>query len=140
MEETTAARPPGPPATMAEALAVITELSGVITGRQRDKAALEHRVHLLCQRIFGRRSEKERIDPEGQPLLPYFEAAAAAVAPDASDEDRQATTAETVVGRKKPAHRGRRPLPRELPREEVRLGPAAADKICQSCAGALIRR
>lgn len=135
MEGTTAARTQMQPSTMAEALAVITELSGVITGLQRDNTALQHRVHLLCQRIFGRRSEKERSDPQVQPLLPYFEAAAAAVAPDASDEDRPATTAETVVVRKKTAHRGRRPLPRELPREEVRLEPAAADKICQGCAG-----
>ena len=135
MEEPTVARPPGQPATMAEALAVITELSGVITGLQRDKAALEHRVHLLCQRIFGRRSEKERLDPEVQPLLPYFEAAAAAVAPDASDEDLKTPAAAALVVRKKPAHHGRRPLPRELPREEVRLEPTAAEKICRSCAG-----
>ena len=134
MERTTAAGTPVQPSTMAEALAVITELSGVITGLQRDKAALEHRVHLLCQRLFGRRSEKDRIDPDVQPLLPYFEAAAAAVAADASDEDLK-TAAQPVVVRKKVAHRGRRPLPSDLPREEVRLEPTAAEKICPSCAG-----
>jgi transposase len=125
----------GQPATMDEALAVITELSGVIAGLQREKAALEHRVHLLCQRLFGRRSEKERLDPEVQPLLPYFEAAAAVVAADAADEDLPATATEAVVVRKKAAHRGRRPLPSELPHEEVRLEPAAAEKICPHCAG-----
>jgi transposase len=117
---------------MEEALSVIAELSGLIDGLGRENAALKHRVHLLCQRIFGRRSEKDRLDPTVQPLLPYFEAAAAAVAPDATDED---VSTERVVVRRKKLHRGRRPLSQELPREEVRLEPSAAEQICAGCQG-----
>jgi transposase len=124
----------GRPSTLDEALAVIAELTGTITDLNRKNAALEHRVHLLCQRIFGRRSEKDRIDASVQPLLPYFEAAAAVVAADASDEDVSGTSEETVVVRKKKAHRGRRPLPQDLPCEEVVLEPAAEEKICAGCA------
>ena len=103
------------PSTLDEALAVIAELSGTITELNRKNAALEHRVHLLCQRIFGRRSEKDRIDPSVQPLLPCFEAAAAVVAGDASDEDLAGGSEQTVVVRKKKVHRGRRPLHRSHP-------------------------
>jgi len=121
---------------MAEALAVIAELSEVVQGLSRENAALQHRVHLLCQRLFGRRSEKDRLDPTAQPLLPYFEAAAAPVAPDATDE---AGVAETVVVRRRQAHRGRRALSRELAREEVVLEPAAAEKVCKGCQGEKVR-
>ena len=122
----------GKPGSMEEALSVIAELGGVIDRLGRENAALKHRVHLLCQRIFGRQSEKDRIDPAVQPLLPYFETAAAPVAPDATDE---AGAAETVVVRRQKAHHGRRPLAADLPREEVRLEPPAAEKICPGCAG-----
>jgi len=118
---------------MAEALSVIAEMNGVIDDLTREKVALQHRVHLLCQRLFGRRSEKDRPDPSVQPLLPYFEAAAGVVAADASDEQRSAE-AEPVVVRRKKKHLGRRPLARELAREEVVLEPSAAERICPGCA------
>ena len=118
---------------MEEALSVIAEMNGVIDGLSRENVALRHRMHLLCQRLFGRRSEKERPDPSVQPLLPYFEAAAGAVAADASDEELSAE-AETVVVRRKKKHPGRRALPRELGREEVVLEPSAEERVCQGCA------
>jgi transposase len=117
---------------MEEALSVITEMSGVIDGLSRENAALRHRVDLLCRRIFGRRSEKDRPDASAQPLLPYFEAAAGAVIAGASDEDLSAESEEVVVRRKK-KHQGRRPLSRELAREEVVLEPSAEERVCQSC-------
>jgi len=122
------------PSNLEEALSVIAELTGTIADLSRKNAALEHRVHVLCQRIFGRRSEKDRIDPKLQPLLPYFEAAAAVVAPGASDEEISAGGEEAVVVRKKKTHRGRRPLSEELPCEEVVLEPGAEEKVCASCA------
>ena len=118
---------------MEEALSVIAEMNGVIDGLSRENAALRHRVHLLCRRVFGRRSEKDRPDPSVQPLLLYFEAVAAVVAADASDEELSAE-AEIVVVRRKKKHLGRRPLSRELAREEVVLEPSAEERVCQSCA------
>lgn len=123
------------PSTLEEALAVIVELTGTIDGLKRKNAALEHRVHLLCRRLFGRRSEKERVDPSVQPLLPCFEAAAGAVAPQASDEDLGESADEAaVVVRRKKRHRGRRALPEDLPCEEVVLEPAAEERVCAACA------
>jgi transposase len=122
---------------MEEALSVIAEMNGVIDGLSRENAALRHRVDLLCRRIFGRRSEKDRPDPSVQPLLPYFEAAAGAVAAGASDEDIGET--EPVVVRRKKKHLGRRPLSRELAREEVVLEPSAEEQVCQSCACEKVR-
>lgn len=121
------------PGTMEEALAVIAELGGVIDQLGRENAALQHRVHLLCQRIFGRQSEKDRIDPAVQPLLPYFETAAAPVAPDATDEAgarprrwwcgaRRPTTA---AARRRPICRARRfGWSRPPRRRSVRVAPA----------------
>jgi transposase len=126
------------PSTMEEALSVIAEMNGVIDGLSRENAALRHRVHLLCQRMFGRRSEKDRPDPSVQPLLPYFEAAAGAVIAGASDEELPAE-AEPVVVRRTKKHLGRRPLPRELAREEVVLEPAAGERVCQSCASEKVK-
>ena len=116
------------PSSLHEALAVISEMSGMIDRLGRENADLKHRVDLLCRRIFGRRSEKDRVDLAVQPLLPNFESAAAPIAPDASDE----APTERVVRRKK-AHRGRRALSSELPREQIVLEPTAEEKVCQGC-------
>jgi hypothetical protein len=47
---------------LATARTLIATLQGEVTKLQREKAALQHQLDLLCQRLFGKKSE--RVSPD----------------------------------------------------------------------------
>src|SRR5437879_13507386 len=55
--------PPWDPALdeLATARALISTLQGQVTTLQRENASLRHQLDVLCQRLFGKKSE--RVDP-----------------------------------------------------------------------------
>jgi transposase len=117
-------------ATLEEARKLIEVLGAELDSAHREIGSLRDRIDRLCRRIFGRRSEKGV--PEGQGLLPFVSAAAGEVAADASDEDGQEETPEVAAVRRK-KHRGRRPLPEDLPRQRIEVGPRPEDLQCTKC-------
>jgi transposase len=104
---------------------MILELLASLGQHQRDKEALQHRLSLLLQRLYGPRGE--RFDPN-QPLL--FPDPAAA-------QDTTATPPAEPAEQDKPKRKcrphGRRRLPENLPRVPQHHVLTGAQLICPSC-------
>lgn len=107
------------------ARALIATLQEQLAKSQREIATLRHQLDVLCQRLFGKKSE--RVDPRQLQLA----LEQLANEPGPVTEPIEMDSGETPV----PEHRrrrstGRRPLPAHLPRRRVELDVADVDKIC----------
>jgi transposase len=112
---------------LATARALIASLQDQLTKSQREVAALRHQLDVLCQRLFGKKSE--RVDPRQLQLA----LEQLANEPGPVTEPVEMDSGETPVrghSRRRPT--GRRPLPAHLPRRRVEIDIAEADKQC-SC-------
>jgi len=111
---------------LATARTLIATLHDELTRVQRENASLRHQLDLLCQRLFGKKSE--RVSPD-QLRLAF---AQLANEPGAGTEPIEMDSGE----RPGPGRRrripppGRRPLPEALPRQRVEIDLPEADKIC----------
>ena len=114
----------------AEPQAVLDELSNEIDRLNKENAALRQRVHLLTQRLFGRRSEKG-VPVIEQGVLPFEPVVAGLVQPEATDESRRDEPAERAPHRRR--HPGRRRLPADLPRGRIEVVPPATERHCATC-------
>src|SRR5215510_9365253 len=105
--------------------ALSASLQEQLTTSQREIAALRHELDILCQRLFGRKSE--RVDPRQLKLA--LEQLANERGP--ITEPVEMDSGETPVrGHTRRRPTGRRPLPAHLPRRRVELDIAEADKQC----------
>jgi transposase len=110
---------------------MIVELVLTLRQRDHDLEAARQRMHLLVQRLYGRRSE--RFNPD-QPLLftdfndPSSDASADAnaAADQAADEPEQ----ERPARKRRRSKHGRRRLPENLPRRPVHHELSDAERIC----------
>lgn len=104
------------------------ELKSIISDYQRHVSYLEEKIHLLQKAMLGTKSEKSSNAQhlENQLLLPGFTAAE----PE-DNEPKQVTVPEHI--RQK---RGRRPLPPDLPRDEVIHDIPEEEKTC-ACGSSL---
>lgn len=117
---------PGPVVTdLATAQAVIATLQAELTNAQRENASLRHQLDVLCQRLFGKKSE--RVDPRQLQLV----LEQLANEPGPVTEPIEMDSGDTPV-REHPRRRpsGRRPLPAHLPRRRVEIDVREADKRC----------
>jgi transposase len=107
------------------ARALIASLQDQLTKSQREIAALRHQLDVLCQRLFGKKSE--RVDPRQLQLA----LEQLANEPGPITEPVEMDSGETPVRRhtrRRPA--GRRPLPAHLPRRRVEIDISDAEKQC----------
>jgi len=110
---------------LATARALIATLQDEVTTLQREKASLQHQLDVLCQRMFGKKSE--RVDPHQLQLA----LEQLANEPGPVTEPIEMDSGETPVrghARRRPT--GRRPLPAHLPRHRVDIDLPGADKVC----------
>ena len=110
---------------LATAQALIATLRDELTRTQRENATLRHQLDVLCQRLFGKKSE--RVSPD-QLRLAF---AQLANEPGPVSEPVEMDSGERP-GRPRRRGRpsGRHPLPAHLPRQRVETDVADADKIC----------
>jgi len=94
-------------------------------------AALEEELRLLRNKIFGRRSEQ--LSSEELKLAGLFDEAEL---PPARVQQPDASVEVAAHSRGKP---GRRPLPADLPREEVIHDISEEEKTCSCCGAPLVR-
>lgn len=123
------------PRSLEEALDVIATLQSQLQSTKRDLESahnevslLRHRLDALCRRLFGKKSEK--VDPSQLQLA--FEALAEQ---GSSLEPLELDSGEDLFDIPVRGHRrskGRRPLPKELPRRREVLDVEEAQKTC-SC-------
>ena len=114
---------PDDPATLQT---MILELPASLQQRERDNAALQHRLDLLLRRLYGPRGE--RFDPN-QPLL---------FAEPAADSDTATATAPPAAAADAASKRrcrphGRRRLPENLPRQARHHELPEAARLCPGC-------
>jgi transposase len=107
------------------ARAVISTLQDQLTAIRRENAALRHQLDVLCQRLFGKKSE--RVDPRQLQLA----LEQLANEPGPVTEPVEMDSGETPVrGHTRRRPTGRRPLPAHVPRRRVEIDIAEADKQC----------
>jgi transposase len=111
---------------LATARTLIATLHDEVTTLQREKAALQHQLDLLCQRLFGKKSE--RVSPD-QLRLAF---AQLANEPSAASEPIEMDSGERPgrPRRRAAPPTGRRLLPPTLPRQRVEIDVPEADKVC----------
>jgi transposase len=107
------------------ARALIAALHEQLATSQREVVSLRHQLDVLCQRLFGKKSE--RVDPRQLQLA----LEQLANEPGPVTEPIEMDSGETPVrghARRRPT--GRRPLPAHLPRRRVEIDVPDADKAC----------
>jgi transposase len=110
---------------LATARALIDSLHEQLTTSQREIAALRHELDILCQRLFGKKSE--RVDPRQLTLA--LEQLANERGP--ITEPVEMDSGETPVrGHRRRRPTGRRPLPAHLPRRRIEIDLSEAEKQC----------
>ena len=110
---------------IAIARALINTLQDQVTILQRENASLRHQLDVLCQRMFGKKSE--RVDPRQLQLA----LEQLANEPGPVTEPIEMDSGETPVrghARRRPT--GRRPLPAHLPRRRIEIDVPAAEQQC----------
>lgn len=110
---------------LSAARALIATLQDQLTTSQREVAALRHQLDVLCQRLFGKKSE--RVDARQLQLA----LEQLANEPGAVTEPIEMDAGDTPVRgypRRRPT--GRRPLPAHLPRERVEIDVPDHEKQC----------
>lgn len=110
---------------LSTARALIATLQDQLTKSHREIAALRHQLDVLCQRLFGKKSE--RVDARQLQLA----LEQLANEPGAVTEPIEMDSGDTPVrghARRRPT--GRRPLPGHLPRRRIEIDIPAADKRC----------
>ena len=110
---------------LATAQALIATLRDELTRTQRENATLRHQLDILCQRLFGKKSE--RVSPDQLRLA--FAQLANEPGPVAEPVEMDSGERPGRPRRRRPPT-GRRPLPAHLPRQRVEIDVAEADKIC----------
>lgn len=112
-------------ADLPTARALIASLQEQLTKSQREIAALRHELDILCQRLFGKKSD--RVDPRQLTLA--LEQLANERGP--VTEPVEMDSGETPVrGHTRRRPTGRRPLPAHLRRRRVEIDVPDADKQC----------
>jgi transposase len=110
---------------LATARALIATLEAQLTTLQRENASLRQQLDVLCQRLFGKKSE--RVDPRQLQLA--LEQLANEPGP-ASDPIEMDSGDTPVRGHTRRRPTGRRPLPAHLPRRRIEIDVAHADQQC----------
>src|SRR6266849_5821868 len=107
------------------ARAIIATLQEQLTTSQREIASLRHQLDVLCQRLFGKKSEK--VDPRQLQLA----LEQLANEPGPVSEPIEMDSGETPVrGHTRRRPTGRRPLPAHLPRRRVECDVPEVEKQC----------
>jgi transposase len=118
---------------LATARMLITTLQDQVSTLQRENASLRHQLDVLCQRLFGKKSE--RVDPRQLQLA----LEQLANEPGPVTEPIEMDSGETPVrGHTRRRPTGRRPLPAHLPRRRVECDVPETEKQC-SCGAAKAR-
>jgi transposase len=122
------------PSDLATAHAMILELHAQYHTLRGEYDDIKHQLDQMARRLYGRRSEQ--LDPAQLQLAfaaleAEMVAAATTVAPVAPDRSERAPTT-------RPGH-GRRPLPKNLPRERRVIEPADDELVCTCCGRAKVR-
>jgi transposase len=107
---------------------MVLELIATLAETRHEREQLQHRIALLLQRIYGRRSE--RFDPNQPLLFPELNQSEDAPPPAAATT----TDAESQPPKSTKRHQhGRKQLPKNLPHKEEHHRLSEAERLCPTC-------
>lgn len=118
------------PADVATLQQMVRELLGTVAELRTTIVKQNERIDYLARQLYGRRSERL----EGPTL---FDELAVPDSPDSPAAPEPVKVEEEVVVKQK-GH-GRKPKPRDLPRERVELDLTEAEKLCPCCQETRVR-
>ena len=117
---------PRPPTQLTTARSLIATLQTELSRSHREITALRQQLDALCQKLYGKKSERVSAD---QLRLAF--AQLAEHPKDPAEPTEMDTGERPGKSRRRPARpTGRRPLPPQLPRQRVEVDVPEADKIC----------
>jgi transposase/uncharacterized coiled-coil protein SlyX len=123
----TAPSTPSEPTDLATAKETIAALEAQLAKSKREIASLQHRLDVLCRRLFGKKSEK--VDPRQLQLaLEQLQNELGEKHDPVEMDSGEAVQLRERLIKSRPG--GRRPLPKNLPRRIVVVDVAEADKAC----------
>ncbi|UCF21493.1 MAG: IS66 family transposase [Gemmatimonadota bacterium] len=108
---------------------LIEELREQLRTSQRENARLRHQLEQAVRRLYGRKSERR--DPNQGEL----DLGADPAPPTEEEGSRGPETEEEVESARARSRRGRKKLPKDLPRKRIVLEPEAKDLVCPCCEG-----
>jgi transposase len=111
---------------LATAQALIATLREELTRTQRENAALRHQLDILCQRLFGKKSE--RVSPDQLRLA--FAQLANEPGPVTEPVEMDSGERPGRPRRRQTRSSGRQPLPASLPRHRIEIDVPETDKRC----------
>ena len=110
---------------LASAQGRIAALEAEVARVECENRALRHQLDILCQRLFGKKSERVSAEQLRLAFAQLANEPGAVAEPIEMDSGERPGPART---RRRPT--GRRPLPAQLPRDRVEIDIPEADKIC----------
>lgn len=111
---------------LATAQALIATLRDELTRTQRENATLRHQLDVLCQRLFGKKSERVSADQ----LQLAFAQLANEPGPVSEPVEMDSGERPGPPRERRTRPTGRRALPAHLPRQRVEVDVPDAEKIC----------
>jgi transposase len=111
---------------LATAQALIATLQAELVKTQRENASLRHQLDVLCQRLFGKKSE--RVSPDQLRLA--FAQLANEPGPVSEPVEMDSGERPGRKRRRRAPPTGRRVLPPDLPRQRVEIDLLDAEKVC----------
>ncbi len=105
-------------------------LKGIILDYNSRLSFLQEQVHLLKSQLYGRKTEKSRVDNTDQASL--FDEA------EETEAEEETVTEKEITIPAHPRKTGRKPLPADLPREEIIYDLSEEEKKC-GCGSELSR-
>jgi len=115
------------------ALDDVEELRRTVVSQEKKIIFLEEEIRLLKHRLYGRKTDRWSTEDVKQARL-FNEAEAGAAE---QSEQKQSPSISVAAHTRRP--RGRRPLPENLPREEVVHDIPEEQKVCACCGKPLVR-
>ena len=106
----------------------IDELKSIIEKQSGEIARLREQNSLLKRDLYGKRSEKRKIEDEQQERL--FNEAEAYATPDGTEEPPALEDTSSEIKNRKQRKRGRKPIPAHLKREEIIHDLPDEEKTC----------
>src|SRR6266496_5916915 len=103
-------------------------LRAQLVGRDRQIRVLQAKLDELARRVFGKKSEK--LDPRQLRLALDLLASAVELSPEGEPIESDSGESLPPSPRKKSKSRGRRPLPKHLPRRQVVVDLPESEKRC----------
>lgn len=119
------------PRDLAEAKQIIATLQQRLAYSEREKLLVQHKLEVLLQRIFGRRSEK--VDPNQLKLMLEIVQGQGIPGEAAVEADSGERIPREAKERRKARAHGRQPLSTDLPRRVEIVDVPEAERTCRRC-------